>query len=79
MPATDPPGEQRRLCEFGDSGRCHEVAVSTGERCERDAVGGTGYCPLHLPRQDLAPDGTDPGTSNGGHTPLSGDCPETDG
>jgi hypothetical protein len=49
MTTSDPAGDQRRLDESGDSTRCEAIAVSTGERCERAAVGRTGYCALHLP------------------------------
>lgn len=30
-----------------DDGRCHAIASSTGDRCKKVTVGGTGYCGQH--------------------------------
>lgn len=59
MSASKSPGEQRRIDEFTGAGeqvhepngRCKAIAVSTSERCERDALAGVDYCAVHIPRE----------------------------
>ena len=52
MSATQPPAEQRRIDEYVAPERCAAIAVSTSERCQRDALAGVDYCAIHLPREE---------------------------
>ncbi|MBV0900160.1 hypothetical protein [Haloarcula salina] len=45
-PSAPTDERQLRLDEF--TGQCKAIAVSTSERCERDALAGVAYCTLHL-------------------------------
>jgi 16S rRNA U1498 N3-methylase RsmE len=47
---TVPPSGQRQLSldEFADIEQCTAIAESTSEQCQRDALPGVPYCPLHL-------------------------------
>jgi len=72
MTTSNPAGDQRRLDEFGELTRCEAIAVSTGERCERTAVGRTGYCALHLPTHAE----TKPETRDSPVVPTPGDSGE---
>lgn len=48
MTDADPMDEQLPLAAFVPVGdRCEAFAESTGERCERPAVGGLPYCSDH--------------------------------
>ncbi|MDS0220894.1 hypothetical protein NDI54_05935 [Haloarcula sp. S1AR25-5A] len=44
----DEPQDSRET----DTVECQAIAVSTSQRCERDALAGVAYCPLHLDRVD---------------------------
>jgi len=47
-PQSGDDGEQRQLDEFVDDGQCSAIAVTTSERCQRDALCGVEYCPIHM-------------------------------
>lgn len=49
MSATETMPQQTTLGEFDvPEPRCTAIAESTGDRCRRHAVAGTGLCTLHM-------------------------------
>ncbi|MDQ2072808.1 hypothetical protein RBH20_09705 [Haloarcula sp. H-GB4] len=44
------PTDEPQHCPETAPGQCKAIAVSTSQRCERDALPGVVYCTLHLDR-----------------------------
>jgi len=51
------PTDEPQHCRETEATQCQAIAVSTSQRCERDALPGVAYCPLHL--EDAAKGFTD--------------------